>query len=133
MVHIAKKQPTTQPTINRKLSKTDQLLSLAYKRMDSLRLSFPRGDSAYDYFRQIQQLDPDNKAAKAGIRQIVRWYIDKAEQALIENKIKQAKRYVKRGLTINGNHPRLKALRNRIRNPVPVEKKVFDPFEILDY
>ena len=130
---VVKRRPSPQQRVQPKLSKADQLLSLAYQRMDSLRLSFPKGDSAYDYFQQILVLDPQNKAAKAGIRQIVRWYINKAEQALTDDKIKQAKRYVDRGLTINRNNPRLIALQNRIQTPVAVNAKVFDPFEILNY
>jgi hypothetical protein len=115
------------------LRKIDRLLSLAYRRMDSLRLSLPKGDSAHDYFRQILKIDPDNKAAKAGIRQILRWYVDKAERALKDNQIKQAKRYIDRGLAINSTHSRLKTLRERIETPVVVDKKAFDPLNVLDF
>ncbi|MEN8179033.1 MAG: serine/threonine-protein kinase [Pseudomonadota bacterium] len=130
---VAKKQSAPRRPVNHNLSKTDQLLSLAYQRMDNLRLSLPRGDSAHDYFQKILKLDPENKAAKAGLRQIVRWYIEKAEQALTVNKIKQAKRYVNRGMTINSSHPRLIDLRNRIQAPAVVDKKVFNPFALLNF
>lgn len=123
----------TQRPDKPQLNDLDQLLRLAYKRMDSLRLSYPKGDSAYDYFQEILKLDPDNKAAKAGIRQIVRWYIDKAEQALSENNVKRAKSYISRGKNINQSHPRLIALQNRLQAPASASEKTFGPFERLGY
>ena len=97
-----------------KLSQVDRLLSLAYRRMDNLRLSYPKDDSALKYFRDILELEPDNLAAQAGIRQIVRWYIRKADEALEQGDMERAKRYVQRGRLINGQHPKLLVLQERL-------------------
>jgi hypothetical protein len=131
---VVVKQKVRRPrAVKPRLSRVDQLFSIAYRRMDSLRLSYPKGDSAYDYFQEILQLDPDNRAAKAGIRQIVRWYIDHAEQALTAKQIKQARSYIKRGLNINGSHPRLIALQNRISHQSSGKGKVYDKvFDLFD-
>ena len=131
-VMILEPRTGSRKWVNNRLNKADRLLELAYQRMDNLRLSLPKGDSAYDYFQQILRIDPDHKAAKAGLRQIVRWYIDKAERAIRDKQILQAKRYIKRGLAINNKHPHLIELRSRIEAPSIVEKKVFDPFQALD-
>lgn len=130
---LVKRTTRPQRPVHSRLSKVDKLFSIAYQRMESLKLSYPKGDSAYDYFQKILQIEPDNRAAKAGIRQIVRWYIDHAEQALTEKQIKQAKSYVKRGMNINSSHPRLIALQNQIQNPGSkrdkLQTKVFGLFE----
>jgi serine/threonine protein kinase len=122
-------QPQTQPKpkpkvrkiprVNPKLSKSDQLLSLAYQRMKSLRLSYPKGDNALKYFRDTLALEPDNIAAQAGIRQIVRWYIREADEALAQGDVERAARYVQRGRRIDHKHPKLVALQEKLEADTP--------------
>ncbi|MGD8587435.1 MAG: protein kinase [Chromatiales bacterium] len=113
-VHEEPRPRRTSAVTGPKLSKIDRLLSLAYQRMDSQRLSYPAGDSALKYFRDILELEPDNIAAQAGIRQIVRWYTGKADEALVHGDLEQARRYLQRGLSIDAQHPRLLALQQRV-------------------
>lgn len=99
------------PLLNNEVS---QMLRLAYARMDALKLSYPVGDSALHYFREVQKLESDNGVAKAGIDQIVLWYIQQAEQAISDADLKQAASYISRGTNINKQHPRLSALNNQL-------------------
>jgi len=114
-----------------KLSQVDRLLGLAYSRMDSLRLSYPQGDCALKYFRDILELEPDNIAAQAGIRQIVRWYIRKAGEALDRGDKARAERYIQRGRMIDGDHPKLLALRERVEGGPAPGKRNHNPFRLF--
>ena len=120
-------------TLHKNLNKIDQLLVLAYKRMDSLRLSYPKGDSALKYFRDILELEPNNMAAQAGIRQIVRWYAKSAEEALDKGNLKLAKRYINRGLEIDGEHPTLVALQERVATNPRSVKQALQSLQLLQY
>jgi hypothetical protein len=124
---------TRQPAqIMPKLSKVDQLLILAYKRMDSLQLSYPQGDSALRYFRDILALEPDNMAAQAGMRQIVRWYIRKAEESLDQGNSEQARRYIYRGRMINRQHPKLVALQRRSESGKPLKSSAYQSLPLQE-
>jgi serine/threonine-protein kinase PpkA len=126
------REPHTPPTRRPKLSEVDRLLSLAYQRMDSLRLSYPKGDSALKYFRDILDLEPDNMAAQAGIRQIVRWYIRKAGLALDHGDKDRARRYIHRARLINARHPKLAALQERLDGSPPADRRTYRSLQLLD-
>lgn len=142
-----KVEPNKATPVKPRLSKSDQLLKLANKRMDALRLSTPKGDNALKYFREVLKLEPDNRDAQAGIRQIVLWYTQQAERALLEEKLEKGKLFIGRGLAIDSNHAELLALQKKITPPKPkpkqqlqkpppkveVRQKVFDPLEIFEY
>jgi len=98
-----------------RLNPQDQLFRLAYARMDALRFSQPEKDNALYYFHKILDMDPDNQAARAGIRQILRWYTRHAEQALREGKLEKGRRYVERGLAIKPRSHQLRELRRKLR------------------
>jgi tetratricopeptide (TPR) repeat protein len=114
-----------------KLSKVDRLLGLAYERMDSLRLSYPKGDSALKYFRDILDLEPDNIAAQAGIRQIVRWYVRKADEALEQGDKERARTFIQRGLMIDDRHPKLLALQRRAETGPSTDKQSYGLLRLL--
>jgi tetratricopeptide (TPR) repeat protein len=114
------------------LNEVDRLFSLAYQRMDSLRLSYPKGDSALKYFRDILELEPNNIAAQAGIRQIVRWYINKADAALGQGDMERAKRYIQRGRSIDDRHPKLLALQRQVETGHSTERKNDHSFRLFE-
>jgi serine/threonine-protein kinase PpkA len=108
---VRKAAPAAKP----RLSEVDRLFRLAYARMDADRLSLPKGDSALHYFSKILSLEPDNLAAHAGLRQIVRWYARQAEQLLANGNTKRARSYLDRGLAIDEDNPMLLALEQSIQ------------------
>ncbi len=128
----AKPQTRQPPRAIPKQSKADRLLSLAYQRMDKLQLSFPPGDSALRYFRDILVLDPDNTAAQAGIRQIVRWYIRQADEDLAQGNRERARRYIQRGRLIDGQDPELVALQHRCASDEPLKSSVYQSVQLLE-
>ena len=124
-----RQQPTAP--VQSKLDKVDRLLGLAHERMDSLRLSYPKGDCALKYFRDILELDPENIAAQAGIRQIVHWYIRKADEALEHRDKARARTYIQRGLMIDQQHPKLLALQRRVDSGLSSDNQTFSVLKLL--
>ena len=144
IVVTSKAEPNKVAPVRARLSKSDRLLNLAHARMDVLRLSTPKGDNALMYFREVLKLKPDSQEALAGIRQIVDWYTQQAERALLEKKLEKGKLFIGRGLAIDSKHVELLALQQKINPPKPkeplqklpppveVRQEVFDPLEIFE-
>jgi serine/threonine protein kinase len=91
-------------------AEVERLAEIADRRLREFKMSFPEGDSALHYFREILKLQPDNQTAKTGIAQILDWYIQQAETAVDLGDYQLAGRYVGRGNSIDGQHPTLLAL-----------------------
>ena len=132
VVKPAKVRAKRTPPVKSRMSQADRLFRLAYARMDTLRLSYPKGDNALHYFQQILHLEPDNKAAKAGIRQIVRWYGQKAEQALQDGEIKKGQSYVERGLAISPRNHQLRDVQKKLRHNRYGLREVFDLSSVFE-
>jgi len=107
VIPVTEPQPADQTEIER-------LLALAELRLQEYRLTIPRGDSAYDYFNQVLQLDADNAAAVQGLKRIPEKYLQLAHNALNRDDLVKAKRFVDTGLRIDGQHVQLLALREEI-------------------
>ncbi len=76
------------------------LLVLAKADAAAYRLSTPPGNSAYERYRQVLKLDPDNQEAARGIRAIVAKYIELANRDTRLNKFARAHRYLQRAAAI---------------------------------
>lgn len=101
------------------LSPIRRLLKQGYANIDRARLTLPAHDNALLKFQQILSLEPDNEAAKAGIRQIVRWYDRHARLAIENNDPAKARSYIERGLTIDAQNAQLLALQEELKPATP--------------
>jgi TonB family protein len=75
----------------------------------------PSGESALDFYRNAQRADPDNEAAKQGIRDVANKVLEIAEQALTAERLEEAIRNIERARDIDPNHPRLGFLDTQIQ------------------
>jgi hypothetical protein len=89
------------------------LMALAEKALRGYRLTTPKGDNAYDYYRQVMAFDPVHPGAKRGIRAVANAYADLVEGALRRSDRRDAQRYLRRGLAVDADNSRLRALRTR--------------------
>jgi hypothetical protein len=94
--------------------KITELLSLGQRAIDEYRLMTPEGDNAYGYFQAVLGQDPANKAARAGIKEIIDQYIALTRRAAGVHDNDRARRYVERGLSIQPDNSELLALRDSI-------------------
>jgi len=76
--NLNQEQKANKYLIERKVKK-------ARRAIEQLRLTKPKAYSAYKYFTDVLELDPDNKSALDGINEIKQKYTHLYEQALIEN------------------------------------------------
>ena len=94
-----------------------RLLAEASSAYDEYRLTVPAGDSAADYYRRILARDPGNRAALAGLDQVVERYARMARTALARGNEERARTYIRRGRSIHPDDPQLRALQSRLTVP----------------
>jgi tetratricopeptide (TPR) repeat protein len=79
------------------------------------RYDTPSGESALDFYRNAQRMDPDNALAQQGIRDVANKVLEIAEQALTAERLEEAIRNIERARDIDGKHPRLAFLDTQIQ------------------
>jgi TonB family protein len=89
-------------------------LALAKEAFDQGKFLEPAGESALDYYRSALALDPENQAAKDGVRDVVDRVLARAETALTAEKLEEAIRTIETARSIDPAHPRLAFLDTQI-------------------
>jgi serine/threonine-protein kinase PpkA len=95
-------------------TRVEALLAQAKEALKKYRLTSPRNSSAYHYYREILKLDPRNKQASRGIRNISIRYGSLAEKALKNGDEGKARSYIKRGLSLNSHNKKLLAMQQHL-------------------
>lgn len=103
----------------------DELLREAALALEVNRLTTPAEDNAYDRYLEVLRLDPDNDLARNGINTIVEtylaWALDNAER----NNFSRARQYVTRAQSVDGSHPNIRPVVNRINDLEDSDVTVF--------
>ncbi|HEB95327.1 MAG TPA: serine/threonine protein kinase [Sedimenticola thiotaurini] len=73
-------------------------LEKADQRYREDRLGLPAGDSARYWYRRVLEREPDNAAARAGLRRVARRYARLARNRLREGDLGRARRFTEQGL-----------------------------------
>ena len=112
-------KPKPDPRIAQGLKKADQYLR-AYN------LTAPAGRNAYDAYREVLKLDPNNTEAKRGIKKVGARYADLADKELKRGNLDKAMGFIKTGLEVDSTNRRLWSLREKInlRNEKNRQKKI---------
>jgi TPR repeat protein len=92
-----------------------QLLSLAQDQVAHLALTTPEGDNAYETYRLVLSLQPNNEPALIGIEQIGVEYASLAEQTAARGSIEQARVYAGKAVALAPNHPDVFAMQAALR------------------
>jgi len=98
----------------------DELLHTAQAALADNRLALPADNSAYYYYQQVLELDPDNSQARDGVTHIAERYLALANKAVEKGQYTKAKQYVHLGLSVQSDHPDLASLDTRLKG---LEKK----------
>jgi serine/threonine protein kinase len=87
-----------------------ELEEQAIEAMRQERLTSPKEDCAHWYYRQILTFDAKHQGALEGLQRLAGIYAAQAEEAFKGFHIREARAYVREGLTIDANHPQLRNL-----------------------
>jgi TonB family protein len=115
-VPTATNQAVTQPGSNLgdKPDPVKAELALAKEAFDAGRYLEPAGESALDLYRSALALDPKNEGARAGMRSVVDKVLERAEAALLAEKLEDAIKNMETARDIDATHPRLAFLDTQI-------------------
>ncbi len=100
-------KPKPDPRIAAGLKQADQYLR-------AWNLTAPAGRNAYDAYRQVLKIDPDNAAARRGIKKVAARYADLAEKELKRGNLDKAMGFIKTGLEVDATNRRLWSLREKV-------------------
>lgn len=89
-------------------------LDKARQNFAALRLSTPAGNNALENYRAVLALDPDNKQAKQGIRDIVDKYVALAQAAMNQGDLDRAQNLIGRAQAIAPGSTRVKQVQDKL-------------------
>lgn len=103
-----------QPGVPEKPDPVQAEIALAKEAFDQGKYLEPAGESALDLYRSALALDPNSEAAKAGVRAVTDKILERAEAALLGEKLEEAIRNIETARDIDASHPRLSFLDTQI-------------------
>jgi TonB family protein len=89
-------------------------LALAKEAFDAGNYLEPAGESALDFYRSALAMNPNSEEAHAGIRSVVDKVLERAEAALLAEKLEDAIKNIETARDIDPKHPRLAFLDTQI-------------------
>jgi hypothetical protein len=116
--------PQPAPVITKEQQVVRMLLLNGEYTLSRDQLLTPVNDNAYDFFRAVLKLDPDNQRAKGGLQGIVMRYVDLARQAAARGNYTQATTMLNNARIVDPNNLLIKevsaALTEQIKSAPPV-------------
>lgn len=111
--------PEKPAPLNRKITAGDRLKIIGLSRnaataLRENRLMSPAGDNAYALYGQILEIDPNNDAAKSGMRNIAGRYVAMADRAIDGSDLEKARDLVDRARKADGTYPGIRAIEERL-------------------
>lgn len=114
-----------KPVITKEQQVINMLILNGEYTLSQNQLLTPKNDNAYDYFRAVLKLDPNNARAKGGLQGIVMRYVDLARQAAARGNYSQATTMLNNARIVDPNNLLIKevstALTEQIKSAPPVE------------
>ncbi len=107
-------QPIELVTQSAQQRQIDELLLAAEQAIRLERLTSPKGDNAFDRYRQVLALDTDNLQARAGLEMISLRYVQLAESYAAEGNPLRAQVLLRRAASVTPDHPQVQVLSERL-------------------
>lgn len=95
-------------------NRIEHLIALAQAAFEEHRLTIPAKASAYDYYREVLELDPDNTEAASGIGRVVRRYQTLAAGRIERARYGEARQFIRRGLRVRPGDDKLLSLSDKL-------------------
>lgn len=100
----------------------ERLIALAETALEKDRLLIPAHDNAFEYYRQILDLEPGNAIAEDGLDRIVKRYQELAQQAASDGDWDEAQRFLGRGLRVRPGDAAVLAMREQVSTEAAKEQ-----------
>lgn len=117
--------PPSVPVITKEQQMVRMLLLNGEYTLSRDQLLTPANDNAYDFFRAVLKLDPNNQRAKGGLQGIVMRYVDLARQAAARGNYTQATTMLNNARIVDPNNLLIKevsaGLVEQIKSAPPVQ------------
>lgn len=96
-----------------------QRLQQAEQHLAANRLTVPARNNAFEEYRAVLNLEPDNPTALQGLDAIAERYVALVRRELNRNRYQQAQQFVDRGLMVSPGHSALRQLQQQITDSQP--------------
>ncbi len=97
-----------------KKKQLDELLIRAQQALDIGDYTVPKNNNAYDFYRRVLKLEPHNRAAKRGLKNLEKELLNRASAAYIDKQYKQSLAYLNQLKKVNPKSVSAKSLRERL-------------------
>jgi tetratricopeptide (TPR) repeat protein len=129
---VAERAPEPAPVASEELRRARLMADILYDARiayDNNQLMTPAGSSAYDRYREILAIDPENAVARQGLVDIVLRYIELANIEMAQGEYDNAASLIQRGASILPERPELSDARTRLAQAreTKVETHPLDP------
>ncbi|MGD8571232.1 MAG: serine/threonine-protein kinase [Gammaproteobacteria bacterium] len=94
--------------------KVSRLLEAAEIHFMVKRITEPVGSNAYEAYKHVLEIDPTNKKATAGLKQIADYYENLAQESLPKGDHKATLSIINRGLTVMPTHTGLNKIKQQV-------------------
>ncbi len=111
----------------RRQQQVNGLLAKASRQFNARRLTQPKNDNAVASYRQVLQLDPDNKPAQAGLTSIADEYLRMATASSEQGNLEKCLRQIAVGLTVQENHQGLQTLQKEAKSRLARNRDTTSP------
>ncbi|EDN68418.1 Serine/threonine protein kinase [Beggiatoa sp. PS] len=112
---LSKPQPVSSSKAPVKKKNLTVLLAQCKAHLKANRLTTGQGGTAFDCYRQVLAIEPNNKAAKTGLKDIESRYQYWAERALTQGKWQSARQHIDRLRHVHPNSSALPKLLKRLK------------------
>jgi len=102
-------EPSRKPANDPHIVKAQiaELLKAAQVAFEADHLSTPKGDNAYEKYKDVLELDPGNRQARQGIESVADRYLALAKDAVERQRFRTAQTYLNKVLELAPAHPEL--------------------------
>ena len=115
----SKLTPTPGPELSVNVDRPTQISSLlaqAEKDLRANRLTIPRGRNAFERYREVLKIDPNNQTAKDGIRSVITRKLAIIEKAVKNREFDRAQTHMNQMRELLPDNQKLRRLNDLIRN-----------------
>lgn len=115
--------PASETQVRAAPSLAERLLTKAEAAFRQGRYTAPDSDNAYDSFRSVLMIDPDNQQARAGLQAILILYSEQVRNAMAASRYSLARSVLREAESYYPEHKLLAALRAEIQNRKPAYRQ----------